>query len=48
VAVYREKTKTKKQIFIAIITIYGLTKNAYSDELISNEVILKDLFNDST
>lgn len=41
---YRNQTKTKKQIFIAMITMHGLVKNEYSEELVSNEITLKDLF----
>ena len=44
VAVYRNHTKTKKQIYIAMITMHGLTHNQYSEELIVNEITLKDLF----
>lgn len=43
-AVYRDKTKTTKQIFIAMITIHGLVHNEYAQELIHSEVVLKDLF----
>lgn len=44
VEVYRQQKKTKKQIFIVMITMYGLVKNEYSDELITNEITLNDLF----
>jgi predicted AAA+ superfamily ATPase len=44
ISVYRDKTKTKKQIFIAMITIHGVAQNAYAQELIHNEVVLKDFF----
>lgn len=47
IAVYRNQTKTKKQIFIAMITIHGLVKNQYSEELVSNEITLKDLFSEN-
>jgi len=47
VTVYRNQTKTKKQIFIAIISIYGLAKNEYSEELVTNEITLKDLFDEN-
>jgi hypothetical protein len=48
VSVYREQTKTTKQIFVALITIHGLAKNQYSEELISNEITLKYLYNEET
>ncbi len=44
IAVYRNQTKTKSQIFIAMITMHGLVKNQYSEELVSNEITLADLF----
>lgn len=44
VNVYRDQTKTIKQIFIAMVTLYGLIKNEYSEELVSSEITLEDLF----
>ena len=44
IKVFTEKTQTKKQIFLAIISANGLKKNDYSEELISNTVTLDDLF----
>ncbi|MFZ0564584.1 MAG: ATP-binding protein [Chlamydiales bacterium] len=35
---------TGKQIYIALISTYGMKKNMYSEELIDNEVVLEDLF----
>jgi len=40
---FEEKTGTKKQIFLTMITILGLKKNFYSEELVDSEVVLKDL-----
>ena len=45
VAVYRQQTKTKKQIFIAMISANGIKPTMYSEELISGVVTLDDLFN---
>ncbi len=42
--VFIEKTGTKKQIFISIISANGVKPNQYSRELISSVVTLKDLF----
>jgi len=42
--VFEEKTGTSKQIFLSMITTMGLKKNLYSEELISSEVNLQDLF----
>jgi hypothetical protein len=42
--VFEEKTGTKKQIFLTLITTMGLKKNIYSEDLVHSEVVLKDLF----
>ena len=36
--------KTKKQIFMAMITANGLKKNLYADELIDDVVTVDNLF----
>ncbi len=43
-AVFKKQTKTKKQIFLAMISANGLTKTMYSEEMISGLVTLEDLF----
>ncbi len=43
VKVFEEKTGTKKQIFLTMITTLGLKRNFYSEELVDSEVVLKDL-----
>lgn len=42
--VFVENTKTKKQIFLAIISAAGLKENQYSEELVTKMVALEDLF----
>ena len=42
--VFEEKTGTKKQIFLTLITTMGLKKNIYSEDLVHSEEVLKDLF----
>jgi AAA+ ATPase superfamily predicted ATPase len=42
--VFVEKTKTKKQIFIAIVASSNIKENSYSSELIDGVVTLDDLF----
>ncbi len=42
--VFKKITKTTKQLFVAIITTYGLKNNKHSEELITNVVTLDDLF----
>ena len=46
IEIFKEKTKTKKQIFLAIISAYGLKKNRYSEELVDSIVTLEDLYKD--
>lgn len=42
--VFEEKTGTKKQIFLTMITTMGLKKTMYSEDLVHSEVEMKDLF----
>ena len=42
--VFKERTQTKKQLFLAMITSGGLKNNFYADELISGVVTLNDFF----
>ncbi len=42
--VFQSKTKTSKQIFLVLITVNGVKKNLLSEELVTNQVDLKDLF----
>lgn len=44
VEVYKKITKTKKQLFIAMISASGLKETMYSEEMISATVTLDDLF----
>jgi uncharacterized protein len=44
IAKFRAATKTRKSLFLTMITTYGLEKNIYSNELAQNEVTLDDLF----
>ncbi len=43
-AIYKERTRTKKQITWCLIASNGVAKNAYYRNLISHVVTLKDLF----
>jgi len=43
--IYREQTRTKKQIFMSMITSGGLKPTMYSEEIISSQVELENLFN---
>ena len=42
--VFRDITGTRKNLFITIVTSFGLSDNAYSRELISGTITLEDLF----
>ena len=44
VAVFKESTKTRKAIFLTMITTYGLEKNEYSRSIVQNEITMDDLF----
>jgi len=44
IEVFKQQTKTKKQIFLSIITAGGLKRNCYSEEMITGRVVLEDLF----
>jgi hypothetical protein len=41
---FKKQTRTKKQIFISMITAGGLKQTMCSEELISDQVNLEDLF----
>lgn len=41
---FRESTGTKKNLFLTLITTFGLVQNQYSLELIQNELTIDDLF----
>lgn len=43
-SIYKEKTRTKKQIFWCLISCNGASKNKYFNEIISGMLTLKDLF----
>lgn len=43
--VFKNKTKTLKQIFLVLISANGVKENQYSNELLSGVVVLEDLFN---
>lgn len=44
VYIFKEKTKTSKNIFVALISAQGIKKTLYSDELVHHVVTLADLF----
>ena len=44
IGVFRAETKTKKSVFLTMITTYGVDKNKYSTSLVQNEVTMDALF----
>jgi len=46
--VFKARTKTNKQIFLAMISKSGVKKTMYSEDLLSGIVTLEDLFRDVT
>ena len=44
VGVFKEETKTRKAIFLTMITIFGLNKNSYSTSLIQKHLTIYGLF----
>jgi hypothetical protein len=46
IEVFKQKTGTKKEIFIAFVSASGLKENLYSEDMVSQSVGLDDLFKD--
>ena len=46
IQVFKNATRTRKQIFFSMISASGLQKTRYSEELVSQVVTLGDLFED--
>lgn len=44
IAIFKKKTRTKKQLFLALISANGLTKSMYLEDMVSGMVKLEDLF----
>lgn len=44
VNIFKDSTRTKKSVFLTMITTYGVEKNKYSAALVQNEVVMDDLF----
>lgn len=43
-AVFKNETKTKKSLFLTMITTFGLTQNKHASSLIQNEITMDALF----
>jgi hypothetical protein len=44
IGVFKEETKTRKAIFLTMITTFGLNKNSYSTSLIQKDLTMDILF----
>jgi AAA+ ATPase superfamily predicted ATPase len=44
IATFRSATKTKKAVYLTMITSYGVDKNKYANQLVQNEITMDDLF----
>jgi hypothetical protein len=44
IATFKTVTKTKKSVFLTMITTYGVEKNKYANLLMQNDVTMDDLF----
>ncbi|MGC4233361.1 MAG: ATP-binding protein [Niabella sp.] len=42
--VFRDNTRTRKTLFLTLITTYGVKKNTYYTNLVQSELIMDDLF----
>jgi len=47
IATFKAATKTKKSVFLTMMTTYGVNKNKYANLLVQNEVTMDDLFVDN-
>jgi len=45
ISIFKHATKTRKQIFMTLISANGIKANQYSNELLNGVVTLQDLFN---
>ena len=44
IEVFRKQSRTQKQLFLSMITTFGLKQTMYSEEIVTNQVTLADLF----
>lgn len=44
VRVFKEQTSTKKNIFVTMLTVFGVKKNANYLNIVTNQLLLEDLF----
>ena len=44
ITTFKTATKTKKSVYLTMITTYGVDKNKYANLLVQNEIVMDDLF----
>ncbi|MBV7533821.1 ATP-binding protein [Chitinophaga sp. sic0106] len=44
IGIFKEETKTRKAIFLTIITTFGLNRNSYADSMVQNSLTMDILF----
>jgi uncharacterized protein len=44
ISIFKQTTKTRKAVFLTMITTYSVDKNQYASLLVQNEVLMDDLF----
>jgi hypothetical protein len=44
IAIFKTKTKTKKNVFLTFLSTFGVVKNKYYLEVVTNELTIDDLF----
>jgi uncharacterized protein len=44
VGTFIESTKTKKTVFLSMMTTFGLVQNEYARSIVQNELTMDDLF----
>lgn len=44
IQIFKEKTRTKKQLFLSMISAHGIKQNMYAEDMVDGVVTLEDLF----
>jgi hypothetical protein len=42
--IFKEKTRTRKNVFITMLSVFGVKKNEYYLSTVTNQILLEDLF----
>jgi len=42
--VFRRVTRTRKSLFLTLVTTFGVRQNSYATDLVANEITMNDLF----